>query len=137
MYIYNMRLLKQEDNRYKLNLDKIVFIYRNLHKHCFSIRQNSLVKAHTDKVRVLFPKFKVNEAGRQRVLEEGRKNVHAGVMGALLDDRWSLKGLTPTKIEYNPYLYDSFVKSSDKSPVRSAVVAVLDMTEGLIGYDVK
>ena len=46
MYIYNMRLLKQEDNRYKLNLDKIVFIYR-IHDNCLfqlgTLKQNENV----------------------------------------------------------------------------------------------
>ena len=41
--------LKQEDPRYKLDLSKKVFVYKNLHKDCWSIKQDGLVKAHSDK----------------------------------------------------------------------------------------
>jgi hypothetical protein len=86
-----------------------VFVYYNLHKHCFSIKdmKTGLVLAHSDDVTLENAIFKVSEAGRQRVLSERVKNVHAGVVG-----NW-----TPSKMvcdmkkraTYNPYHYDSFV----------------------------
>ena len=59
------------------------FIYFNLHKKCFSIRHNGFVVAHASTVVVDEATTKVSETGRQRVLQERVKNVHAGVVGAV------------------------------------------------------
>jgi len=40
-----MKLLKQEDKRYKIDYSKPVRVYKNLNKGCWSIQQNGLVKA--------------------------------------------------------------------------------------------
>lgn len=65
-----------------------VFVYRNLREKVWSVRA---VKGE-NKGRVIFSSpyielhtaiFKVSESGRQRVLKEQRKNVHAGVEGHL------------------------------------------------------
>ena len=46
--------------------------------------------------------FKVSEAGRQRVLKQKKKNVHAFVEGTVCD--WSsLKKIPSTEVTYNPY----------------------------------
>ncbi|MEE9596432.1 MAG: hypothetical protein V3V96_06615 [Acidiferrobacterales bacterium] len=66
-----------------------VFIYYNLTKHVWSIRaaegpHKGLVIGHADRVSLRDCTFKVSEAGRQRVLKEKRKNVHAGIEGDLI-----------------------------------------------------
>jgi hypothetical protein len=85
-----------------------VFVYFNLHKKLFSVRDHitGLVVGHTDMIALENVTFKVSEAGRQRVLREKRKNIHAGVMGTVKDlpvpqPEWDAY--------YNPYKYDSFV----------------------------
>jgi len=65
-----------------------VFVYYNLHKSCWSVRASDgplkgKVIAHAGSVFLRDATFKVSEAGRQRVLKEQRKNVHAGVEGEL------------------------------------------------------
>lgn len=65
-----------------------VFIYWNLHRACWSIKalegpSRGRVVAHASDWQVTDATFKVSEAGRQRVLREQRKNVHAGVVGTL------------------------------------------------------
>lgn len=65
-----------------------VFVYYNLRKHLWSIKaldgpSKGRVVAHADKVLVRDATFRVSEAGRQRVIRERRKNVHAGVVGHL------------------------------------------------------
>jgi len=65
-----------------------VFVYFNLHRKCWSVRAlngryKGRVVAHCDRVLLTDVEFRVSEAGRQRVLREGRKNVHAGVVGSL------------------------------------------------------
>ena len=97
------------DPRYKIDYSKKVFVYKNLHKDCWSIKQDGLVKAHTEEVRMWDCAFQVNAKGRAKVLEEKRKNVHAGIKG-YLDD---FHGVDPAdlgkEVTYNPYKYDSFV----------------------------
>jgi len=109
-----------------------VFVYFNLRKKVFSVRalegaKKGLVVAHVNRILIDEPEFVVSEAGRQRVLREQQKNVHAGVRGtwtAWVDgiERWDY--LTP--VTYNPYLYSTFVEKSTLAPVHKATFAVLD-----------
>lgn len=92
-------------------LGKKVFVYFNLHKHTWSVKclETNRVIKHTDNIVLANASYKVSKAGKQRVLKEKRKNVHAGVVGYILgfyniDD---LKGFN--EVTYNPYKYDSFV----------------------------
>lgn len=104
------------------------YCYFNLHKKLFSIRNQKtrLVEAHSDLVVLFNCNFKVSEAGRQRVLREKRKNVHAGVEGNLEAFTSDFK-LEDDFIEltYNPYLYDSFVVKATEVPIKSAKLVVL------------
>ncbi len=67
--------LKQEDPRYKLDESRKVFVYKNLHKDCWSIKQDGLVKAHSDRkpIHLYSAMMKVNTKGRERVLKEKGK----------------------------------------------------------------
>lgn len=101
-----------------------VSVYYNLHKHCLSIRSNfgdsyGRVIAHRQQVWMKDVKFIVNEAGRQRVIKEKKKNVHAFVRGQVWDDIIGL-GLKEVKVMYNPYLYNSFVEKETKEPIKTA-----------------
>jgi len=63
-----------------------VFVYFNLRKRCFSVKAlegmyKGRVIAHRDSLHLQDAEFKVSEKGRQRVIRERRKNVHAGVVG--------------------------------------------------------
>lgn len=84
-----------------LDTSKPVKIYRNLHKKCYSVQQGGRVACHTDEIGLFNCKLKVSKAGRQRVLRERRKNVHAYIVGRIsaLPQRrqWS------TGLRYNPY----------------------------------
>lgn len=111
-----------------------VFMYWNLHRHCWSLRaeegpDRGRVILHAHAVELTECRFKVSEAGRQRVLREKSKNVHAGISGVL--GTWSTikcpdrmgpqlpdEGLPVT---YNPYRAGTFV-SADllREPMHSA-----------------
>ena len=91
-----------------------VFVYYNLHKHCWSVRHKGKVIMHTDEVYLTDAKFKVSKAGRKRVLREKRKNVHAGVEGIMVDPFDVHKQV---EVTYNPYKYESFVQKSGLEPV--------------------
>ena len=60
-------------------------VYYNLHKRCLSIQEKVngawRVARYAEQCIVKNAKFKVSEAGRQRVLKEQRKNVHAAIVG--------------------------------------------------------
>lgn len=113
-----------------------VFCYFNLHKKTFSIKalegaNKGKVVMHSDFVRLKDCAFKVSEAGRQRVIREKRKNVHAGVVGELVStDRGFIVGEFVT---YNPYKYDCFVKKHNEEPIRKSkeVALVVDKSGGI------
>lgn len=89
-----------------------VFVYRNLTKDCWSVRDEAtgLVILHTKRLLLADAKFVVQEAGRQRVLREKRKNVHAGVRGSLV--RGGKMGpkfrKSCVEVTYNPYKSGTF-----------------------------
>lgn len=105
-----------------------VFVYFNLHRKLFSVRalegdRKGLVIAHRDYVALTDVTFKVSEAGRQRVLRERKKNVHAGAVGQWTDDTIELTD--PLAVTYNPYKYSTFVIADGELPIRTAGRAVL------------
>lgn len=65
-----------------------VKVFRNLTKGCYSIQARGpkgfRTVAHADTVELADVTFKVSEAGRQRVLSTGKKQVHAFVCGTLV-----------------------------------------------------
>ena len=118
-----MKLLKQEDKRYKIDHSKPVKVYRNLHKGCWSIQQNGLVKAHSDKFQLFDCEFLVNEKDRQRVIKTKRKNVHAFVRGYI----WNIptyvdhSGINLIKqASYNPYVNNYFYDVNDLVSIHKA-----------------
>lgn len=102
-----------------------VDVYFNLHKKCLSVRHKGKVVHHSDYVKIINPTFIVSEAGRQRVLREKRKNVHAFVRGELAslknDPKESAADLQT--VTYNPYKYNSFVKKNDGTSIKNAIEA--------------
>ena len=114
-----------------------VFVYFNLHKKCFSIKalegaDKGRVIAHRDTVVLDGCKLMVSEAGRQRVLREKRKNVHAGVSGTWInyctnrvENHFEFLSMVGRQVTYNPYKYDSFViKATEQSVDKADVVGM-------------
>ena len=60
-----------------------VKVYFNLQKDCLSVidAETGLLYCHSHRVELHNAKFRVQEAGRQRVIREKRKNVHAYITG--------------------------------------------------------
>lgn len=115
-----------------------VFVYFNLHKKCFSIKalegaDKGRVIAHRDAVLLEGCKFIVSETGRQRVIREKRKNVHAGVSGTWInadrvDKHFEFLSIVGRQVTYNPYKYSSFVIKVPEQPIGFAdVVAMKSM----------
>jgi hypothetical protein len=136
-----------------------VFVYRNLHrKGCsYSLRAvegpyEGKVIGYAERLLLSNPQFYVSETGRQRVIKTLRKNVHAGIIGDVIDadyyesrhNRVSLKQLVdehrawfPWKelheiaepISYNPYKFGYFYFKSTTAPVYSPVYVSIHETD--------
>lgn len=121
-----------------------VEVYRNLHKKCYSVRdcKTGRVILHKDVLMLENVKYVVRQAGRERVLKENRKNVHAFVRGKLIDElpawyyenngHWDFGSAT-----YNPYKYKSFVDNFTGKPVYESNLAILfpcDFNKGSIKW---
>jgi len=106
-----------------------VFVYYNLHKHTWSIRdcKTRRVIGHSKRVVLYDVKPKVSQAGRERVLREGRKNVHAGLEGTLLEShlKWDSEA-KPKPITYNPYKYETFVYAKNGKEFTGSFYAILE-----------
>jgi hypothetical protein len=112
-----------------IDKSKPVKVYWNLHRNCYSVQQNGLVVGHTDSIELRDVTFKVSEAGRQRVLKERKKNVHAFVTGYLYDGKEERN--YDISIVYNPYKYDSFrLRYSDRVAVLTADFVSLQSENG-------
>lgn len=97
-----------------------VEVYRNIRKDCYSIRdkKSGLVVEHTNGPLALENCIlKVSKAGRERVLRERRKNIHAVIEGDILE---VVPELEWTPLTYNPYKYESFVDRETQQPVLAA-----------------
>ena len=105
-----------------------VRVYWNLHKKCFSVQdcKTNKVIDHRFALTLSDAQFVVRNGGRQRVLREGRKNVHAFVTGYINTTGATAHALDGgQKITYNPYKYDSFVTADDEMAVTDAQLVTL------------
>lgn len=114
-----------------------VEVYFNLHKKLFSVRncKTGKVFAHSTHVTVRDPKFVVRQSGRNRVLEERKKNVHAFVRGELEDiychglDDIAKCVSQGEEVTYNPYKYETFVYRDCESSIHEAAMACLSKND--------
>lgn len=104
----------------------IYMVYRNLTNGLWSIKckATNLVVGHADYIEMFDCEYVVNQSGRERVLKERKKYVHAYVVGKITE----VEGFKPFKgrtlelssevlrdfwqvedILYNPYLWSQFV----------------------------
>ena len=111
-----------------------IFVYFNLHKKCFSVKdvRTGLVVAHTDEISMRDVTFKVSESGRQRVLSEKRKNVHAGVLGEYWEGGWGTIGFNT--VTYNPYKAGHFYSKDNNEKVTKGDWVKLIDKKILVGY---
>lgn len=97
-------------------------VYFNLHNKKYSaVALDGLDKGHVlghfDEVVLDYVNFVVSEAGRQRVLRENKKNVHAYAVGSWRKGR-DLNFFSASKLRYNPYKMSQF--HAEETPVTKA-----------------
>lgn len=109
-----------------LPVEMDVDVYRNLQTGTYSARSRETdsygtVIAHPESVVVKDATLVVNEAGRQRVVEQNRKNVHAYVRGEVGNPQTIPTNPTEiVPITYDPYTFEQFVHTKTKHPIESA-----------------
>ena len=93
-----------------------VQVYYNFHRKTLSVQNKKHVIHYADEVLLEDAKFWVSEAGRQRVLAEERKNVHAKIRGHWIDvdtrpdTNWR-------RVRYNPYVRGCFFYAESEDPI--------------------
>lgn len=113
--------------------------YYNLHKGCLSVRDvNGGRVRHVNTAEFKDVTFAVQPAGRAKVLNERRKNVHAfvrgtltrataysgdSILGSCIDKAYEpfYRVFEPddriVEVTYNPYKYESFVIKETEQPI--------------------
>jgi hypothetical protein len=109
-------------------------IYRNLHKGNFSIqsyiedKRGYRVTDRASTVILVDCTFRIYEAGRQKVIKEKRKNVHAYVEAiSYRHIKGDVDVSSLREIYYNPYNLDSFVyKDTGERVVKKVSILTYD-----------
>lgn len=115
-----------------IDQSKPVRVFKNPQRGCYSIMQNGRLKASAKQIRLGGAVFLVRESGRQRMLREQRMNIHAYIVGRLLDyahpenDDKRIGALRGRNAYYNPYRYGSFVDRETEAPLKAADLVQLD-----------
>ena len=102
-----------------------VFVYYNLHKHVFSIKamegeNKGRVVGYSTHITLSDAMPKVSEAGRQRVIRERKKNVHAGIVG-IVESLGDIGTHIGEEVTYNPYKFSTFVLTKDLTSAPNGV----------------
>lgn len=121
-----------------------VRVYRNLNKKCWTVKAKDATGAwkvlrYTNYLDLKDCAFVVKERGRQRVLRDGVKNVHAWIEGEVTTIHWCK---VVSKINYDPIQSPHFVRNSDGEHLERAdlllfvypnVFEVVDREVGNVG----
>ena len=100
-------------------------IYRNLHKQCFSVMKYNPEKkgyrlhSHVTSIIAEDVEFRVSQAGRNKVIREKQKNVHAFVYCRNYIN-FVADHMLGEEVYYNPYKMDTFQVKSTGAPIHGA-----------------
>jgi hypothetical protein len=114
-----------------INYDRPVRVFKNWQLGCYNIMQSGRLLASARQVRLTGVEFLVRESGRRRMLENGRRNVHAYAVGTLVDyvhpgESRELGKIAGRGVVYNPYRFSSFVDDETERPILAAELAQFD-----------
>jgi hypothetical protein len=128
--IHKIFNLLAEESKKQEFAGKKVMVYFNLHKKTFSVKKDSKVILHADYLKLEDVTFKVRQGGKTRVRNEKQKNVHAFVIGTLVDYCEYPCSSIPKEpnekiVTYNPYRHDTFVYKDNDEPIENAKEVVL------------
>ena len=112
-----------------IDTNRRVYVYFNLHKKVWSVRQDGRIVEHTKYIMLKDARFLVGQAGREKVLREQKKNVHAGVSGYVVERVPNVPDFCTT-VSYNPYKDKTFINYSNDKPIAWAPHVVMDCKNG-------
>ena len=115
--------------RHMIDTNRRVYVYFNLHKKVWSVRQDGKIVEHTKYIMLKDARYLVGKAGRKKVLEEKRKNVHAGVSGYVVDRVPNVPDFCTT-VHYNPYKNETFISHATERPMVWSPHVVMDCRHG-------
>lgn len=99
------------DLDWSVHIGQTIRVYRNLNNGRMSLQakidKSWKVVGHVTDCVIADVKFKVQDSGRQRVIREKRKNVHAWGEGTLLG-QFDETIFAPIDLSYNPYTDETF-----------------------------
>ncbi len=110
----------------KIDPNKKIEVYFNLHKKIWSVRQSGRVVGHTNYIQVKDPQYVVRQKGNERVRREKKKNVHAFVRG-YAESRLPVLPSKMRFVTYNPYKNSSFVIRNTNDSICSSPFAALEV----------
>lgn len=103
-----------------LDVTKPIHVYRNLRAKNYSLMQKGLVVGHGNTILLSDCRFVVRQGGYRRFLREGRKNVHAFVVGTLKARNEPFGEETIfVPVRYNPRIGSEF-RTGSGQPVSGA-----------------
>lgn len=110
----------------ELDFERPVEVYRHIGKGkngevWYSVRQDGIVKVRARCVLLVNVTLHVSEAGRQRVLRDLVKNVHAFIRGRVARSAFGVNGygmgeFLAGRATYNPYKFETFVTLATDPP---------------------
>ena len=117
-----------------INVDRPVFVYRNLNFKCLSVMQDGIVRCHVDNIVLEDCEFRVGKAGQAKVRETQSKNVHAKVKGYLVPNPQDILDMEWDILYYNPYTCDEFIHQATGTHVKAAKFVDIDTVEGILSF---
>ena len=100
--------------KHSLNMTAKYYIYRNLHTGGFSVKYRGLVIDRGFSFTAENITFKVNELGRQKVIAQRHKDVHAYVVADKYNFNETVDVDNLEEVTYNPYKFPYFLSSGKK-----------------------
>lgn len=114
-----------------IDYNRPVRVFKNWKLGCYNIMQSGKLLTSARQVRLAGVEFLVRESGRKRMLEGGRRNVHAYAVGTLVDyvhpeESRDLGKVSGRGVFYDPFKFSSFVDDQTEDPVIAADFAQFD-----------
>lgn len=121
-----------------IDYNRPVRVFKNWKLGCYNIMQSGKLLTSARQVHLSGVEFLVRESGRRRMIENGRRNIHAYAVGTLIDyvhpeESRDLDKFSGRSVFYNPYKFSSFVDDETQSPILAADFAQFDESGVIYG----
>ncbi|WP_449809731.1 hypothetical protein [Metabacillus arenae] len=105
-----------------LRFGQRVQVYRNIRKNMFSIidKKSKRLIIHCNSILLSSVEFKVSAKGRERVLREKQKRIHAYVEGDFVRCEVNNIISNVSKVYYNPYFTENFINTETGQSIFNA-----------------